>query len=62
LHVEGAHITAPPFSEETIIMLNTGWSYPELLETPGDIVDEISLINSVKSAYQTAKAQSEKDK
>lgn len=40
-------------------MLNTGWSYPELLETPSDIVDEINLIHSVKAEYQAAKTKAE---
>jgi hypothetical protein len=40
-------------------MLNTGWSYLELLETPGDIVDERSLIDSVRAEYQAAKTKAE---
>jgi hypothetical protein len=52
LQVKGAHITAPPFSIETIIILNTGWTYEELMDTPDYIVEEISEINYVKARYE----------
>jgi hypothetical protein len=40
-------------------MLNTNWSYAELVETPCDLVDERMLIDSVKAEYQAAKTKAE---
>ncbi len=52
VHLKGARLTAPPFSEETIIMLSTGWSYNELMNTPVEIIEELKVYWHVVSEYQ----------
>ena len=57
LHLKGGLLTAPPFSEETIIMLVTGWDYPTLMVTPQRLVQERMLVENVRGEYMAQKAE-----
>lgn len=57
LHLKGAMLTAPPFSEDTIIMLATGWNWDTLQATPEKLVRERMLIESVSAEYRAKKIE-----
>lgn len=46
-------LTSPPFSEETLIMLVTGWDWPTLMVTPIDIVDEHMAYHAAVAEYRS---------
>ena len=56
-HLEGGKLTAPPFSEETILMMLTGWDWPTLMATPARIVEEMQLIRHIQGEYQAQKGK-----
>ena len=55
--LDGGVLVAPPFSEDALIMLATGWDYPTLAATPVSIVEEMLVYHKVKSEILTQRAE-----
>lgn len=56
-HLEGAYLTSPPMSEDTLIILATGWDWVALQNTPQRVVDEIILYHNIEAQYMTEKGK-----
>ncbi len=53
----GAPITSPPFSEDVLAMIATGWTWETLMETPQRVVDETLAYLHVRGQYENSIAR-----
>ncbi len=61
LHLKGARLSSPPFDEDVLIMLATGWDYPTLRDTPQRVVEQIMLYHKIAGEYQEKQQRQDGD-
>jgi hypothetical protein len=57
--LSGAFLTSPPFDDDVIVMLATGWDWPTLERTPQRVVEQVMLMHKIQAEYQEKKRQQE---